>query len=215
MSWFVLAILHVIGTAFANVSRKKLLKDDTSDAVGSAIIFQFMGSAIVAVFAFWHGFIFPPIAQYPLNFLLQASFWGLATLSLFKAYQYIEASEVTILTTLEAVFAIIVALLVLHETFTVSNIIGTIFIILAVIYLSLHSSKIKFNKGVVYAVVFSVLGGIALVNDTYMLRHADTLSYLTIGFFTPGCFMLLVNPKEVMKMKPLFSAVHLKKNFVF
>ena len=215
MTWFVLAILHVIGTAFANIARKILLKNDKSDAVGAAIIFQFTGCAITAVFAFWHGFVMPPILDHPLNFLIQASFWGFATLTLFKAYQYIEASEVTVLTTLEAVFTIIVALVFLHEVFTGINVIGTVLIIIAVVYLSQTSSKMKFNKGVLFAVIYSILAGVAIVNDTYMLRYADVLSYLTVGFFTPGLFMLAVNPKVVTRMRPLFAPSLLKKNFTF
>ena len=171
--------------------------------------------SIVAVFALWHGFIFPPIREYPINFFLNASLWGLSTLWLFKAYQYIEASEVTILLTLEAVVTIIAAQFFLHEAFTFINVIGTILIIIAVIYMSLGSSKMKFNKGVAYAFGSSIVAGFAVVNDTFMLKHADTLSYLTLGFFLPGVFIFLLRPKVIMKMKPLFQLTLLKKNAIF
>lgn len=215
MSWFALSLIYVLLASVANILRKIMLRDDRSDAIGSAIIFQFLGAAIVAVFALWHGFIFPPIREYPLNFFLNASLWGLSTLWLFKAYQYIEASEVTILLTLESVVTIIAAQIFLHEKFTPINILGTILIIFAVVFMSYASNKLKFNKGVLYTLGSSLLAGVAIVNDTFMLKHADTLSYLTLGFFLPGVFIFLLRPKVIMKMKPLFKPILFKKNALF
>src|ERR1700722_7497805 len=215
MSWFVLSLLYVILGSSANILRKILLRDVRSDAVGSAVLFQFMGTIIVAIFAIWHGFTFPPISKYPINFILNASLWGLSTLGLFKAYQYIEASEVTILLTFESVVTILAAIVFLHEKFTSLNVVGTVFIILAVVYMSQTSTKLKFNKGVLYALGSGILAGFAIVNDTFMLKHADTLSYLTVGFFLPGLFILLLRPKVVTKMKPLLQFAVLKKNALF
>jgi drug/metabolite transporter (DMT)-like permease len=215
MSWFVLSIIYVLFASIANILRKMLLRDEKSDAVGPAIIFQVMGSVIIAVFAFWHGFVFPPITKYPINFFLLASLWGLATLCLFKAYQYIEASEATIVITLEAVVTIVAAGLILHEIFTFVNIIGTAFIIFAVVYLSYTSSKITFNKGVLYAIGYAVFAGLAVVNDAFMLKHVDVLSYLTLGFLLPGLFLMAIYPKVMMRPKQLLQPVLLKKNFIF
>src|SRR6478609_8813084 len=103
MSWFIFSLLDVVLGASANILRKILLRDDRNDVYASAVIFQLMGAVIVGIIAFWHGFIFPQIQVYAINFLLVAVLWGLATLTLFKAYQYIEASEVSIITTMEAI----------------------------------------------------------------------------------------------------------------
>lgn len=215
MSWFVLSLISVVLAAISNILRKILLRDDKSDAVGSAIIFQFMGSLIVSIFAIFHGFILPPITKYPLNFLLEASLWGTSTLMLFKAYQYIEASEVTILMTLESVCTIVAAQIFLHERFTPINIAGTVILMSAVISMSQESAKIKFNRGVLYTLIAALTAGVAIVNDTFMLKHVDTLSYLVVGFFLPGVFIFLTKPKVIKKMKPLFQPALLKKNAIF
>lgn len=215
MSWFVLILLSVLLGSSANILRKILLQDDRSDTVGSAIIFQFLGAFFVSIFAFWHGFVIPSFTTYPINFILNASLWGISTLCLFKAYQYIEASEITILSTLEAVVTIIAAVLILHEQFTGVNVIGTILIIAAVIYMARTSTKLKFNKGVMYTLIFATVSGLAIVNDAFMIKHVDPLSYLSIGFLLPGIFILLVNPKVVTKMKPLFQPAVFKKNVIF
>lgn len=215
MSWFALSILYVFLGSSANILRKILLRDDKSDALGSSIIFQLMGGIIIGIVAFLHGFTFPSVQLYPWNFLLTAVLWGFATLTLFKAYQYIEASEVTIITTLEAIVVIIIAHFSLHETFTLLNAIGTLLIIFAVFYITKISTKVKFSRGVLYALATSIFAGAGVVNDTFLLRHNDPLSYLAIGFILPGAFLFILRPTVLKKMKPLFQPSLLRKNIAF
>ena len=215
MSWFVLSLIYVVLASFGNIFRKILLRDDKSDAVGAAIIFQWLGCAICIIVAFWHGFHMPPVREYPVNFLLNMTLWGCATLFLFKAYKHVEASEVTILLTLESIVTIVTATSFLHESFSFINAIGAFLIIVSVITLSQVSGKMKFNKGVIYAIASSLFAGVAVVNDTFIIKHSDTLSYLVIGFFLPGLFILITNPTVIKRMKPLFQPVLLLKNFIF
>lgn len=210
-----MSLIYVIGASFSNIFRKILLNDDRSDTVASAIIFQFLGAIIVGVFAFIHGFILPPIIQHPLNFVLQASFWGIATLCLFKAYKYCEASEVTIITASEALVTIIVAIVFLGDKFTIVNVLGTLLILLSVFIVSFKQNKFRWNIGVLFAFGYSLFGGIATVNDAYMLHFSDTLSYLAVGFLTPGLFMMLVKFSAVKKIKPLLRPAIFKKNIIF
>jgi drug/metabolite transporter (DMT)-like permease len=148
----------------------------------------------------------PEITKYPLNLLLDGVLWGFAMLFLFKAYEYIEASEATIITTLQSVFAIISALFFLGETFTLTRVIGTLLIIFSVVYVSFSSKKFTFNKGVLFALGFSLFGGLALTNDTYMLNQgADPLSYLIFVYGLPFIFMVIVQPQALFKMKPLLK----------
>ena len=70
MDWFTLTLLSVLGTTLANIFRKVAMKDDKSDVLASSIIFQLLGAGIIGSVAMIHGFVFPPISSYPLNFLL-------------------------------------------------------------------------------------------------------------------------------------------------
>src|SRR5579864_2907644 len=121
MSWFVLVLLYVLLASFANILRKILLRDDRSDIYVSAIIFQYLGGIIVGIFAVIHGFVPPPLSTYPINFLLTTILWGFANLCIFKAYQEIGASEVTIITSLQAIVTIFSGIFFLHEYFTFLN----------------------------------------------------------------------------------------------
>ncbi|HUQ85298.1 MAG TPA: EamA family transporter [Candidatus Limnocylindrales bacterium] len=215
MSWFFLSVLHAFGMAVANILRKALMKNDKNDPVASAILFQFLGTAIVAVFSFSNGFVLPPIQEYPINFIIQAVFWSLATMFLFKAYKQIDASEITIIVTLESIVTIIAAVFFLKEVFNFVNIIGTIIVLVSVAYISFSSGKMAFNKGVFYAILYSIFAGIAVVNDTFMLNHSEVLSYLVIGWLTPGILLMAYKPSAIKKLVSLLSPKILTGHFIF
>lgn len=205
MNWFYLTLIDVLGAATANIFRRVAMKDDKSDAIASTIVFQLIGTFIVAVIVLFRGFHLPPIKEYPLNFILQGVFWGSASYCIFKASRSIEASEVTILSTLSAIITIIVSILFLHQSFTLYRVIGTILIVSAVIYVSYHGNSMKLNQGVAYMLLYSLFSGIAIVNDAYMVRFADALSYLVVGWFTPALFLMIVQPKALLKINYFFN----------
>ena len=215
MSWFFLSLAFVLSSSIANIFRKILLRDDKNDVVTSAIIFQFLSAAIVGFFALLHGFVFPPLGQYPLNFLLVSILWGTATVCIFKAYQYIEASEVTIIGTLQALVIIVAATILIGERFTLINAIGALLIILSVVFIIKSPKKLVMNKGVIFALLYCLLAGFASTNDAFLLHHYEALSYLTVNFILSGTFVLLVTPKSIKKIKPLLHPTILKKNIIF
>lgn len=158
----------------------------------------------------------PPIAQYPINFLLGMVLWGLATLSLFKASHYLEASETAIIAAASSVVTIISSVLVLHEHFGLVYIIGTVLIMVSVFFITHATKKMTLNKGTLFALSYCLLAGIANTNDAFMLKysHSDTLSLLTVGFLLPGIFYILIKPSVVKKIKPLFAFNHFSKVFL-
>lgn len=173
------------------------MKNDKTDPYVSAIIFQLLGGVFVAIVAFIHGFQMPPFQEYPINFLLNAILWGSATALLFKAYQYLEASEATILATLETIVAIISAVLFLNERFDLLMILGTILICASVIYISYKKGELKLNKGVLYILAYSVFAGLGITNDAFLIQRLDPLSYLSFGFILPGIFILIIRSRRL------------------
>jgi len=201
--------------AIASLLQKVLMKDDKSDPHAYSIAFQLLGSAIVATFALSHGFVMPPISAYPINFLLLAVLYGCGTLCLFNAYKHLEASEVTIVTSVRAVVTIVSAVVILGEVFSLQKGLGTVLILASVFIISERVGKIKLNKGMLYAFGMAVFFGLAITNDTYLLKHVDLYSYVTIGFLLPGLFLAVVKPKKLLELKPFLKARTFGKMFVF
>lgn len=213
MLWFYLTLFSILGISIANIFRRIAMKNDANDAVASTVVFQFIGAIIIGFFAAWHGFILPPITKYPLNFILQAVLWGSASMFLFKASSYLEASESAIITTLNSVVTIIAAIFLLHEGFSLVFTLGTALIILSIGYLFYDHNKMKLNKGVWYAFGYCLLAGFGYTNDAFMLKfsHSDPLSLLTLGFLLPGIFLLFIKPKAIFKIMPLVKSSHMSK----
>jgi len=210
MNWLFFAILSVLGSAVSNILRRVIMKGDKSDALATVIIFQFMGFVMMLVFAYFHGFSLPPLTTYPIHFIAQAVLWGLSSLLLFKASKSLEASEVTIISTVSSVITIITAVIFLHEVFNISRLIGVILILASVIFVSFQTRKMRLNRGVLYALGSSFCSGIAITNDTFILQKTDVYSMLVIGWLTPSIFLAITSPKTVKKLGYFFH----KKRFI-
>jgi drug/metabolite transporter (DMT)-like permease len=215
MGWFAFIIISVITSTAANLYRRAVMKHDTNDVIASVALFQILGAIIIGIVAFIHGFVFPPITTYPINFLLSASLWGTATFMLFKASQTLEASVTTIIVTLSSFVTIISAIFFLHVPFGPTDLIGTILIIASVVIVSMKTKTLVLNKGVFYALGFCLLAGLAYTNDTYLVHHTNALSYLTVSSFNAGLFLLLIRPKTILKMKPIFTERKFMRFFIF
>jgi bacterial/archaeal transporter family protein len=216
MNWLIYALISVVSLSVSNVLQRVLMKDDKSDAYAYSVVTQFFCAAITGLFAVWKGFTLPPITQLPLNFLLMAALYGLGTVFIFKALKMIEASEVTIITTTRSIVTIISALIVLHETFNLSKIIGTTLILGAVFFISkTKSTNLKFNKGVLWAFAMALCYGLAVTNDTFILRHmTNVYAYTSISFLLPGLFLLIINPGTVKKLGFLSQTRVLRNMFL-
>ena len=190
------------------------MKGEKSDAMATSIIFQYMGFVMVLAFALFHGFSLPPLTQYPVNFIAQAVLWGLSSLLLFKASKSLEASEVTIISTVSSVITIITAVFFLHDVFNTQRVLGTILILASVIFVSFQNKKMRLNKGVLFALAYSLCSGVAITNDAFILQKTDVYSMLVIGWLTPGLFLTITNPGAIKKMGYFFHKKRFMKIFL-
>ncbi|MBI3342052.1 DMT family transporter [Candidatus Curtissbacteria bacterium] len=205
MSWIALLLCAVFLSALSSLLQRVLMKADKSDPFAYSVVFQILGGLVIGAFATVKGFVVPPFAQYPINFLLLTILYGSGTVFLFNAYKYLEASEVTILTSVRSIVVIATAVFLLGEAFNFQKVVGTFLILLSVFLLSKNIGRIKFNKGILYVLGMALCYGSAITNDAYLLPHVDVFSYTAVGFFLPGLFLVLVKPKVVLQLKPFLN----------
>ena len=192
------------------------MKDDESDPHVYSIIFQLLGAAVVMPFTAINGFNLPPIADYPLNFLMMGVLYGSGTLFLFNALKNIEASEVTIVSSIRPVVTIISAVTLLNEQFSPTKGLGTLLILSAVFLVSGKIGNFKFNEGFFYAIGMAVCYGLAITNDKFLIgKITDVLSYLVIGNLLPGIFLTAINPKALLKVNQFLRLDRVVKMFLF
>lgn len=177
------------------------MKDKASNAVAYSLVFQLMCASLIGLFAFAQGFIMPPIQELWLNFGLVAILYASGTILLFKALQTTESSQATILRSSSALWAIIIALLFLGESFNLVKVVGIVLILGGVILVSLKKKAIKLKRGDFYVLGSALCFGVAFANDAFILRQSDVLSYATLAFLLPGLLILAVKPKATKEIK--------------
>ncbi len=212
MNWIILAIISVFCTALANIFQRILMRDDKSDPILFSIVFQILITLITFSFAFFKGFVFPSLSVLWPNFILGALLYAAAVIFNFKAVKTIEASNLVIIGTLGPVTTIIFAILILNENFGITKIIGTGLIILSIFFLY-KNKKIEFDKGFYYAVVSSLFFGLAVVNDTFVLRRYDAISYTPTISLLPGIVMVMTYPRSLIKVKSFFETRLIRNMF--
>jgi len=103
---------------------------------------------------------------------------------------------------------IITAVFFLGESFNTPKIIGTALILGSIIALNFKNGKFTFGVGTKYAVISTVLFGLGVTNDAFILRTYDAVSYTPIAFLLPTILLLIIRPKAV-------SSFHRLANYSF
>lgn len=200
MTWLYYTLLAVLSYSIFYILTRVFLKEKSSDAISYAIVFNFVCAIIISAVSLKSGFVLPDIKNYYLNFGLMALVYTTSQVLIFKASKTVEASELIILSSTRVLWTIGTALIFLGEAFNVSKIIGTILILFSVVYLSLKRKGISLNKGHLYALAAAICLGVGFVNDSYILRQADAISYGALAFILPAILTAVVFPSSTLKL---------------
>lgn len=200
-SWQFLIGISILCIAVGTLFQRTLLKDEKSDPIAYSVIFQLVVAALVAVFAFIHGFHIPNIVRLWPNFLAMTFLYAVTNILTFKSLSLIEASEFTVVFATRAVWTILAAVFFLGEHFSIVQSLGTGLLLVSVILVSYKEKKFVVNKGLLFALLGALTIGLSFANDTYIIRSADAASYLVCSFSLPALATLLFFPKSVRHMK--------------
>ena len=190
MSWYILAIINVVSISVGALFQKLSMKEDTSDPVASSIIFQFLLGFITLCYALIQGFHLPSLFLLPF-FILSGSLYAIGTVAFFKAFKFIGASEVTVIGGAGVIMTIVASFVFLHDKLTLLQILGVFLILSAVVAVNITKQKFKLNSGSFLGLLGTTAYGLAVVNDSYIIRHYDAVSYLPLISFVPGILLLL------------------------
>ncbi|HKZ35161.1 MAG TPA: DMT family transporter [Patescibacteria group bacterium] len=217
MSWLFLILASVLFFSISTIVHRILMKSDKSDPAAYMIVFQFLVTFMIVIYMTIFRVALPNILPVLPNLLLNGVLIGAASLFMFKALKFTDASEYTILHTSATFWTIIASAIFLNEIITFNKILGTILIILGVIIVTWRQKKQKlvFHKGHLYTLISSTAFGLAFTNEVFIVGQIGVLQNLVIGFFLPGLFVLLIKPKAIYTMKLLLKVKNLFSMTVF
>lgn len=206
MSWQIFVGISVVFSAFTSILIRIIQKDKKINPIIFSILFQFMTSFIVLIFGlFKKQIIFPPIQSLLLNLFLMALFYGFANIFIFKALRLIEVSKFTIIFTNRIFFTVLASSILLREGLKTSQLFGLLLIIGAIIIVNLRSTRIKFQKGDLFAILATILFGFALTNDKFLLKSFNIYTYAFINFMFPSILCGAIYFSQFKNLKYLFQ----------
>jgi drug/metabolite transporter (DMT)-like permease len=218
MSWQIFIAVSIVFNSFSSLVQRSMMKGQKHDGYVFAIVFQLLGAIFVFVTGLILGEIaFPDLSGVLINLMLLLVFYGLGSRFLFESFKRVEASSLTIVFTSRAIVTILAGRIILGEILTMHQLIGIGMILLGVVIVSMKNSKVNFTNGMGYVIVASILFGLGLANDKYILNEIEisTFSFMTLGFFLPAVLMLAISPKSLLKMDIFFERKTLVNMVVF
>ena len=200
MSWPILACISIITVSVAGILERVLMKNEQSNPIGYAILFQLILGSISLVFAVVFGkFALPSVSIPWYQFIISSVLWAASTVFTFQAVKTLTAGEVTILSASGAIISILLGIIFLREVLTVPLLIGTVLILLAIWIINTEHVSFSSKRGIIFALLAALCAGIAVVNDASILKHYEAFSYTAIMSFLPGILLICCFPKELVK----------------
>jgi drug/metabolite transporter (DMT)-like permease len=182
------------------------MKDDASDPYAQSVVFFGLGGTLALLFSlFYGGFQYQVTANQLLLFVPLTVCATVGPVLLFKSYQRLDASEITILQSSQKIWAVLGAFVFLHEPFAVHKILGTVVIVAGIAITVWRGKQFEVNEGVLLVIAATLFyAGMDLVSY-YILRNFDALSFIVYVCYLPVVALLLIRPQTVKKISYYFK----------
>ncbi len=214
MIWLWYLLISIFTASVANILQRVLMKDEKSDPLSYAIIFQFTFGTFNLLIGLIHGLVLPQLSFHLAFFLLSGILWGFTSLFFFKGLKLIESSESTILLSSRTFITIGAAILFLKETLDLQKIIGVILMLISVFLITELKNGFKLNKGAYFTLIAAFCGGLAIVSDAYNVKYYDPISYSVIMAYLPGIILLLFSPKSIKNFTIVKNITFLRRMII-
>jgi uncharacterized membrane protein len=206
MPWIYPAIVALLTLSVGMLLERILMKNDSSEPVAYATLFQFLLGFTSLIFALvLHKFELPDDWSLWPRFLAAALLWAGSSVFSFQAMKRLGAGEVTILGTFGTIITIFLSAVLLHEAITLSIYLGAGLILFATLLVVTDTVSFGSRAGVLYAVLSALCAAFAVTNDVVILQSYEAFSYTAVMSFLPGIVLFLMYPKRIFQNKQLFK----------
>lgn len=205
MSWQLLTLISVLSLSISVILQRVLIHKDKIYPFAYAVLFQGIVGISVMVVALAAGFDLSGISSVIVPALISIVFYGLGHIVYAKTLQKVEASSFSVLFATQAIWIMLIGILLFNETMTILQVIGSILILASVALLAKNFWKIFKDNGTILGLLTGLIFGVAITAWSYVGRYTDTLSWAAISFIGTSIVAFLAYPSSVKKMKPLLK----------
>jgi drug/metabolite transporter (DMT)-like permease len=206
MSWQLLVGLTVVLYSVNGLLHRTIMKIEGSDAYAQAVVFTGLSSLIFLIVLLFRGSFQWSISWNQLILLVLAAFASSAGIVFsFKGFKSIGASEHTILLTSTQIWVILGAILFLHETLTVTKLIGAACILSGVVLAEWRRQSFVLNEGAVFVLLAALGFATSNVISYFIVRNFDVLSYLLSICVFVTSILIISRPRIFMQIRFYFK----------
>ena len=205
MSWQLLTIISVLSLSISVILQRTLIHRDKTDPFAYAVVFQGIVGVLLLVVAILVGLKLPGIGAVIVPAIISVIFYGVGHIVYAKTLQKVEASAFSVLFATQAVWIMLLGIVLLGESLTTIQLMGSLFIFVGVGFLVKNLASVFKDRGTLLGLLTGLMFGIAITAWSYVGRHTDTLSWAAISFIGTSFVAFLVHPRSVQKMKPLLK----------
>lgn len=205
MSWQLLTLISVLGLSISVILQRTLMHKDKTDPFAYAVVFQGIVGILLMAFTLVYGFKLPGIQTVIVPAIISVLFYGAGHIIYAKTLQRVEASAFSVLFATQAVWIMLLGILLLNEHLTILQIIGTVLIFIGVGLLIKNIRSVFHDKGTWLGLLTGFMFGIAITAWSYVGRYTDTLSWAAISFIATSVVAFCIHPQSVQKMRPLLK----------
>ncbi len=202
MTWQFLILTSVCLYSISVLLQRILLREDKSDPIAYSVFFQLLTGLMIGVFGFlFSDMSFPNLKPLFFNLVLMVLLYAFGSVAIFKALKTLEASRFTIIFASRALFTILASSLLLGESLSLQQFLGTFLILTGVVLVNIKSTRLAFSKKEFLALFAAVSFGLGNTNDRFLLQEFKVYPYVFLGFVLPAVLITLLYPYKVKKMK--------------
>lgn len=136
MSWQLFTLISVLSLSISVILQRILIHKDKTDPFAYAVLFQGIVGILLMTFALFYGFHLPHIETVILPAVISIICYGVGHIVYAKTLQKVEASAFSVLFATQAVWIMILGIVLLNETMTAVQIVGTVLIFTSVVVLA-------------------------------------------------------------------------------
>lgn len=184
---------------------------DKTDPFAYAVVFQSIVGVILLSFAIPHGLTLPNFSTLLLPAAIAIVFFGVGHIMYAKTLQRVEASTFSVLFATQAVWIMLLGIMLFNESLTSLQIAGSLLIFGAVALLVKNIRSLSIDKGTALGLLTGLLFGVAITAWSYVGRHTDGLSWAAISFVGTALVVLAIKPKTALALRPLYKRQLLSK----
>lgn len=215
MSWQVLIAISITFYSVSTLLQKIILRHEKTDAMAFSIFFQLLVGVIIGAFGFvTTDMSLPNLFAYLPNLLIMTILYTGGNIFLFKSLQKIDASIFTVIFSARNLFTIFASTIFLNEGLNFHQFWGMGLILVAIILISLKSTKLTFSRAEFFALLAALGFGLALTNDRILLSHFNLYPYVFLAFVIPALVTIPLYPKSAAQMGVFLKAPFVAKIFL-